>query len=1220
MRSPGADVAQDRRLGIGSARAGSPLVRPLIIIGKIVIPLVLLAVLAFGVLYVRILNGPVSLSFLVKPIANAMTQELPGLSAVVEDAMVRLNDEGAIEFRLRNVRLLDDEGSPVAVAPLAAIELSRSALLTLRLSPSKIVLIEPRMLVSHSADGGLALSFARPLESASADETRADPGAEAAKSSGAGAAQNTSGLPSVLRQIDVARMIAESSARARSGLDATSYLRQFGFRNATVVFDHGGRQSIWRVQSADVDLEHRRNRSVISGVMSVASDRGPWTIDFHAEDSEKSKTVALKASVRGLIPRSLVRALPNLAVLEVFDMPVGVEANLDLSRVGQLLGGTFSLELAQGRVHLPRLAGTPLGLDAGRVELKYEAENRRLDIVRADLVWGKSHLIANGTVTSGVDAKGGEIWAFEIAGQGGQLAAEDLKVGAVPLDALSIRGQVRPYSGVIDLSQFVLKAGGAQVTASGAIGGANEHDAVRLDGQIGAMSATMAKIFWPRALAPRARSWIGEHVGKGRVLGGSFKVRSGRIGEEGDAGDASGRAAALLTLEAADVQLAPITNAVPLDIPRVLVRVENGIVEVNVPEASSTFSQGRKLAFRGGRFSTSDIGVEEASGEVAFRVQGPAGAVVDLLQQEAFSAGRLTTMPSDGFDGKFDGQFKIAFPLRDRVTVEDLGIEGRARLTDGRIRQLIGNYDAQGATIGFDVNEKAVDAKGEMLVGGVLAKLSWQHIIGAPPEKQPPLRLAATLDNSDRTQLGLDVNHLVQGDVPVELTVTVDATRPDPQVVLRADLGKADLFIENVAWRKLPGRAAILEFEIVKGTKYKAELQNFKLVGDDIAINGWMGLDAQNRIKEFHFPDFSINVVTRLEIQGLLRNDNVWDVKARGSTYDGREFFRSLFSVGQLAESPLPPRKDQAGLDLKAEIDTVLGFSEVSLRGLKMRLSKRGGKLSDISARGTMDGGRPLEIDMQQGSGTPRRLVATSDDAGQAFKLVGFYPSLIGGNLRLEVNLDGSGAVEKSGILRVNQFRILGDPVVSEVLQIPDETRTTAAKRQYVRQVFDFDWMRMPFSIGHGQFVLQTSEIRGPVLGARLSGKADFRARQVNIGGTYVPLQGLNAAVGAIPGIGLVLAGPSGEGMLGITFAIQGSMDNPQVIVNPLSLVAPGIFREIFQMNNPDLRVTPRKDTPGAAPQRIKGQDGSRPVPGEAPGGLSGWSSETTKEKVTKKK
>ena len=40
-----------------------------------------------------------------------------------------------------------------------------------------------------------------------------------------------------------------------------------------------------------------------------------------------------------------------------------------------------------------------------------------------------------------------------------------------------------------------------------------------------------------------------------------------------------------------------------------------------------------------------------------------------------------------------------------------------------------------------------------------------------------------------------------------------------------------------------------------------------------------------------------------------------------------------------------------------------------------------------------------------------------------------------------------------------------------------------------------------------------------------------------------------------------VLTGPRGEGLFGITFGIKGSMERPQVIVNPLSLITPGIFR-----------------------------------------------------------
>ena len=53
------------------------------------------------------------------------------------------------------------------------------------------------------------------------------------------------------------------------------------------------------------------------------------------------------------------------------------------------------------------------------------------------------------------------------------------------------------------------------------------------------------------------------------------------------------------------------------------------------------------------------------------------------------------------------------------------------------------------------------------------------------------MRITAVLDNSYRTQLGLDLNDLVQGDVAVEVTVSRDA-RGERRVHLRADLFNAD--------------------------------------------------------------------------------------------------------------------------------------------------------------------------------------------------------------------------------------------------------------------------------------------------------------------------------------------------------------------------------------------------------------------------------------------
>ena len=333
--------------------------------------------------------------------------------------------------------------------------------------------------------------------------------------------------------------------------------------------------------------------------------------------------------------------------------------------------------------------------------------------------------------------------------------------------------------------------------------------------------------------------------------------------------------------------------------------------------------------------------------------------------------------------------------------------------------------------------------------------------------------------------------------MPVEITITRGA-RNKPAIRLRAGLSNADLLLENISWHKSPGRPAMLQCDIAQGRTHKIELQNFKVAGDDIAIEGWAAIGADNRLREFYFPDFSLNVVTRMEVQGSLGSDNIWKVKAHGSTFDGRDFFRSLFSLGQLAEQHPAAKKPRDGIDLDAEISNVIGFSEVNLRGVKLKLSKRGEKLTALDVRGTLDGGKPLAVALRQDPGQPRQLLADWTDAGQAFKLIDLYPDIQGGRVRLEVNLDGSGPAEKTGDLYVEDFRILGDPSSPRCSAPSTKSRRRQERRpkppKVVREVFEFDRMRVPFSVGYGQFVMEKSYLRGPLLGASIRGKSTSSA------------------------------------------------------------------------------------------------------------------------------
>jgi hypothetical protein len=1191
-----------------------------------VAPVAFLAMLIIGLGYVRLSHGPLSLKFLVGPIEKGINAELDGDTVKIDDVVVAFSGKGGIEFRLRNLRMREPDGDIVASAPQAAVELSSAALWSARIVPARVELIEPRLFLFYSDGGGLSLSFSKPIEG---EESLVVPAPKRVYPPGAEPKPKRKAQPPAgpLKRIDLARAVTDMSARARKRLGASSYLKEFGLRNATVVLEYSGKSTEWRVPVLLVEIMHARNRSVIAGRATIASGAKPWELTFQTDESEAAHTLNLKTSIKNLVPRSLAPAVPQLSLLQAFDMPIGGSATLKLSTEGDIRAATLDLNIGRGSLRLPALPEAPLEVDGGSLNLAYDGRAQKVVLSPSTLRWRGSRITLAGTLENQHDDPVHPAWAYRLSASEGVFAANEFGVVPVKLDAWRANGRIIPSRGEIELADFNLKAGGAEIILKADMVAGVDPASTRLEGSFSPMPLATLKALWPKAVAPGAREWIGENMLRADVLGAKFQFSSGANAFAQGFDAQGGQHRLTFSLEAANIEMEVIDNMPRVFAPRALVRIDDDVLEVKIPDAAIILASNRFVPLKSGAFTATKIMSDVPMGEVDFTSPTSLALVLEILERAPPSVMDATGLPHNGIAGKFDGQFKVTLPLLADVSASAIKISGKAKISDGSATGLIEAYRIQGASIDLDFTEKAVDASGEMLVNGVLAKLSWQRIFDAPADKQPPLRITATLDNNDRTQLGLDVNHILQGEVPVEITITRDE-RQEPAVRLRADLSAADLVLQNVSWRKPPGRSATLQCDIVQGSDNRMELQNFKVAGDDVAIEGWAAIGADNRLREFSFPDFSLNVVTRMQVEGTLGPDNVWKVKARGPTFDGREFFRSLFSLGQLADDHPKPEKPRDGIDLEAEIGTVIGFSEVSLRGVKLKLTKRGEKLIALDAQGTLDGGKPLAVVLREETGKPRKLLADSTDAGQAFKLIDFYPNIQGGRVLLEVNLDGRGAAKKTGILWVEKFRILGDPVVSEVFNGVDEGSpghpgTRKVERKVVRQVFDFDRMRVPFSVGYGQFVMEESYLRGPLLGASIRGKIDFKTRRMSLGGTYIPLQGLNAALCEIPLVGVLITGPKCEGVWGMTFAIQGRMERPEVIVNPLSMLTPGILREITQMTNPNPKIQRREELPSGSAGGDLHTRASPPKSKNEPttvgsDTIDGWNSQTIEGPVRK--
>ncbi len=119
-----------------------------------------------------------------------------------------------------------------------------------------------------------------------------------------------------------------------------------------------------------------------------------------------------------------------------------------------------------------------------------------------------------------------------------------------------------------------------------------------------------------------------------------------------------------------------------------------------------------------------------------------------------------------------------------------------------------------------------------------------------------------------------------------------------------------------------------------------------------------------------------------------------------------------------------------------------------------------------------------------------------------------------------------------------------------------------------------FSRMRAEFTRQNGQLTIREGVVKGPMVGATIEGTIDYPANQVRMSGTFVPMYGINNMFGQIPIVGLFLGGGSNEGLIGLTYEVVGSPGQPVLRVNPISAMAPGVLRKIFEFgtgkqNNP---------------------------------------------------
>ncbi|MEM9716712.1 MAG: AsmA-like C-terminal region-containing protein, partial [Pseudomonadota bacterium] len=204
----------------------------------------------------------------------------------------------------------------------------------------------------------------------------------------------------------------------------------------------------------------------------------------------------------------------------------------------------------------------------------------------------------------------------------------------------------------------------------------------------------------------------------------------------------------------------------------------------------------------------------------------------------------------------------------------------------------------------------------------------------------------------------------------------------------------------------------------------------------------------------------------------------------------------------------------------------------------------------------------PVQISLSEERGGAIYTV-TGRDAGTALSALGIIQSVRNGDFRAEISqIDG----RTSGNFQIERVRVRN---ASPVVALLDSISVVGLLQQLDGEGLVFQTVRGRFELeDKGVHVWDLSAV-GASLGFTTRGYYQFSDKSLNLEGTVTPIYALN---GVFERVFRKASGRErGEGLFSFVYRMKGPATDPSVRVNPLSILFPGVTREIWRSRMPRL-------------------------------------------------
>jgi hypothetical protein len=786
-----------------------------------------------------------------------------------------------------------------------------------------------------------------------------------------------------------------------------------------------------------------------------------------------------------------------------------------------------------------------------------------------------ANLPVSGEVALGFDTKtlAIDVAFVDVRLGAGTLRQKELPDGSVAVTNGALNASYNPDAGRVDIERLDLNVGGPTVSIQGEIDhlgkgllAGNWPQTFDASAHLVAKAVPINALphLWPEQVGPHTRHWITT-----RVHDGTIDDVNAQLAMHFDAN-------APKPIDVTQFEGTGRYTNLTIDYfpPLEPVRGVNGTVTFDRKQMNFLPTSGHVLDGRATAASVRlyNLDTNNEMGDIDVTLMGPLRDALEVLDTKPLEYAKALGLEAAHARGNFTAHVFFRLPLKHNLNFDEVEYRVEAQLADVAIPHAFFHRDLSDGNFKMTLDRSALNLDGTAAIEGTPAKLTWTENFTDKGQRRR-YTIETRLDDAERARLGLDFGSYASVKGPVDVGLVYGEARDRrAEASVTASLKDAVVAIPAIDWRKPAGQPATAKFALSLLNDQLTAVRDASLKGSDIDVQMSAVFDKAGLVRADvpHLVTRDTNAKATLTKAG-----SGWDLRLSGASYDVSGLLRD---VSHRTAASAPPITIQATLSR-----LVLGRGR-QLADFVGRLQSNGPHWQEAQIDGTFTDGKTLAIRFG-GTNGANKFDLSTDDFGALLQLLDITGDVEGGTFALSGNaVDENGQRVLNGSFDGKDYRVVHAPLAARLLTLVSLSGLSDLVTGGTG--IPFSHLQGDIVYGPGQIRLSNMRAYGGAIGISVSGAVNTEANTLDASGTIVPANILNTVLGNIPVIGSLLMGGQGQGIIGANFRIAGPIDNPQIAVNPLSVLAPGFLRNLFLFKAwnpaPSSAPPPTASTPSA--------------------------------------